>query len=223
MIIGNGQIAKEFKKKKSLFKNEIIFASGNANSKNKKEIEFKREINLLKSTLKEYKKKKLFYFSTLDVLRKKKSKYIEHKKNIEKILKKNKNAFILRLPQVIGISKNKFTVFNFLKFNVKKNIKIIVYQNFYRNFVDSNDIPLIVNKIKKNSKTNNIINIFCKRSIKISYLVDLMIAHYKLKNLKFKRNLVKDNFYRDMRKFKKGNFFAIDKKNYYQNLLKKYL
>ena len=62
MIIGNGQIAKEFKKKKSLFKNEIIFASGNANSKNKKEIEFKREINLLKSTLKEYKKKKIILF-----------------------------------------------------------------------------------------------------------------------------------------------------------------
>ena len=50
-----------------------------------------------------------------------------------------------------------------------------------------------------------------------------MIAHYKLKNLKFKRNLVKDDFYRDMRKFKKGNFFAINKKNYYQNLFKKYL
>lgn len=223
MIIGNGQIAKAFKKKKNLFKNEIIFASGNANSKNKKEVEFKREVNLLKRTLKKNQKKKLFYFSTLDVLRKKNSKYIVHKKNIEKILKKNKNVFILRLPQVIGISKNKFTVFNFLKINIKKNNKIIVNQNFYRNFIDCNDIPLIANKIKKNSKTSNIINIFCKRSIKISYLVDLMIAHYKLKNLKFKRNLVKDDFYRDMSKFKKGNFFAINKKNYYQNLFKKYL
>ena len=35
MIIGNGLIAKSFKKKKNYFKNVIIFASGVSNSKNK--------------------------------------------------------------------------------------------------------------------------------------------------------------------------------------------
>ena len=223
MIIGNGQIARAFKRKKILFKNEIIFASGYANSKNQKKIEFKREIDLLQNILKKNKKKKLFYFSTLDVLRKKNSQYIDHKKNIEKILKKNKNAFILRLPQVIGISKNKHTVFNFLKINIKKTINIIVNQNFYRNFIDSNDIPLIVKKIKNSNKALKIVNIFCNKSIKISYLVELMIAQYKLENTKFKRNFTKDDFYKDIRKFKKENFFVINKKNYYQNLLKKYL
>ena len=34
----------------------------------------------------------------------------------------------------------------------------------------------------------------------------------QIKNLKFEKNFTKENFYKDLRKFKKENFFLIDKK-----------
>jgi hypothetical protein len=60
MIIGNGLIAKSFKKEKNYFKNVIIFASGVSNSKNTNLKEFKREEKLVKKLLK--KKKKIYIF-----------------------------------------------------------------------------------------------------------------------------------------------------------------
>ena len=223
MIVGNGQIAKAFKKRKNSYSKDVIFASGLANSQNKKDSEFKREINLLKKTLDKNKQKRMFYFSTLDVLRKKKSKYINHKKNIEKFLKKRENVTIIRLPQVISNSKNKFTIFNYLKINLKNNNGIKVYQNYYRNFIDVAEIPLLVNKIKKNNKTLNIINVFCNKSVKISYLVSLIIKRYKIKMINFDKDFARDDFYKNLKKFQKENYFRINKKNYLKNLLKKYL
>jgi|LakMenE18May11ns_1017448.scaffolds.fasta_scaffold9955346_6 hypothetical protein len=222
MIIGNGLIAKSFKKKYS-YKNEIIFASGYANSRNKKKSKFSKEIKLLNKIIKKYHRKKIFYFSTLDVLRKKKTNYIIHKKNIEKILRKKKNTYILRLPQVVGNSKNQFTVYNYLKFNLKRNNKITIYHNYYRNFLDVSDIPLIINKLIKSNNKSKIINVFCNKSIKVSHLVNLIIKEYKLKNFKFIKNFKKDNFYKNMKKFQKGNYISFYKKKYYTNLIKKYL
>jgi hypothetical protein len=60
MIIGNGLIAKSFKKKKNYFKNVIIFASGVSNSKNTNLKEFKREEKLVKKLLKKKKKNYIF-------------------------------------------------------------------------------------------------------------------------------------------------------------------
>ena len=71
MIIGNGLIAKEFKKKNYFHKNKIIFASGVSNSNNIKIRDFNREIFLIKKILNINTDLKFYYFSTIDVLKKK--------------------------------------------------------------------------------------------------------------------------------------------------------
>jgi nucleoside-diphosphate-sugar epimerase len=223
MIVGKGLIAKSFKKFLFLYKNDVIFASGLSNSTSKKKNEFQRELILLEKIINNNQKKKIFYFSTLDVLRKKKTDYIIHKKKIEKILIKRKNSLILRLPQVIGHSENQFTTYNFLKFNLKKKNKITIYPNYYRNFIDVDDIPLIINKIKKNNIKSKFINIFCYKSIKILYLVNMIVKKYKLRNFKFEINLKNDNFYKSLKKFKNTSYFSVCKKKYYINMFNKYL
>lgn len=222
MIIGNGLIAKSFKKEKFFFKDVIIFASGISNSKNIDLYEFQKEMDLIKKILKKKNTEKFIYFSSLDVYRNVKTPYIRHKINIEKLLIKEKNVLIVRLPQLIGNSKNEFTLFNYFRFNLKKNKKIIIFKNFYRNFIDVDD--LVKSTKKLNLKKNNfkILNIFNAKSIKIIDVLQFFIKQKIVKNRLFELNLKKDLFYYDTSKFYNEKCMVVDKKNYYQKLFKKY-
>ena len=222
MIIGNGLVAKSFKKEKKFFKNIIVFASGLANSKNINKKEFVREKKLLKKFL-NIKKKKLIYFSTLDIFRKKKNAYTRHKINIENILKKKKNILIIRLPQLIGKSNNKHTIFNFLNFNLRINKKIKIFVNYYRNFIDVEDLIFYVKKLIKNKINFNIINIYNKKSIKIVSLLKIYKKKGIIKNKIFTLDKTNDNFFKNMTKFSKNKNIVINKKNYYKKLFKKYI
>ena len=222
MIIGNGLVAKSFKREKKFFKNIIVFASGLANSKNINKKEFVREKKLLKKFL-NIKKKKLIYFSTLDIFRKKKNAYTRHKINIENILKKKKNILIIRLPQLIGKSNNNHTIFNFLNFNLRINKKIKIFVNYYRNFIDVEDLIFYVKKLIKNKINFNIINIYNKKSIKIVSLLKIFKKQGIIKNKIFTLDKTNDNFFKNMTKFSRNKNIVINKKNYYKKLFKKYI
>jgi len=222
VIIGNGLVAKSFKREKKFFKNIIVFASGLANSKNINNKEFDREKKLLKKFL-NIKKKKLIYFSTLDIFRKKKNAYMKHKINIENILKKKKNILIIRLPQLIGKSNNNHTIFNFLNFNLRINKKIKIFVNYYRNFIDVEDLIFYVKKLIKNKINFNIINIYNKKSIKIVSLLKIFKKQGIIKNKIFTLDKTNDNFFKNMTKFSRNKNIVINKKNYYKKLFKKYI
>lgn len=223
MIIGNGLIAKSFKKYKKYFKDIIIFASGAANSKSTDLLQFQRENKIINKFIKE-KRGTFIYFSTLDIYRKKKTPYIRHKTDVEKRLLREKNVLVVRLPQLIGKSKNKNTVYNFLKFNLKKkNKKIIIFKNFYRNFIDVEDLINIIKKI--NFKKNRIksLNIFNKKSIRINAVFNFFVNQKIVKNKIYEFDQRKDNFYYDTTKFRNDKFIIVNNKNYYENLFKKYI
>ena len=222
MIIGNGLIAKVFKKEKKYFKNIDVFASGVSNSQNKNIREFKREKKLINKHLKEKKFFFFIYFSTLDVYRKIKTPYIKHKIDLEKLLLKKKNVLIVRLSQLIGRSKNKYTIFNYLKFNLKKNNKLIIFKEFYRNFIDVDDLVNYIKKINFETIDFKILNIFNKRSIQINEILKYFVRQNIVKNKIFKLNFKKDNFYFNTSKFCKERYFFIDQKNYYKKLFNKY-
>lgn len=142
---------------------------------------------------------------------------------MEKLLIKEKNVLIIRLPQLIGNSKNKFTLFNFLKLNLKKNIKIIIYKNFYRNFLDVDDLVNSVKKLQLKKNEFNKLNIFNKKSIQIDEVLNFFSKKKIIKNKIFKLNKNKDLHYYDMSKFYKDKYIEINKKNYYPKLFKKYI
>ena len=62
-IIGNGLIAKAFQDF-NFTKNCVIFASGVSDSADENNFNFAREFNLLENTVKNFKNKRLVYFST---------------------------------------------------------------------------------------------------------------------------------------------------------------
>lgn len=144
-IIGDGFLAKNFSKIKTHIKksNYLIFAAGISDSKTNSKYKLKREIRIFKKFTNKNYLENIVYISTADINNnlKKKDLYVKNKIIIENLIKKRfKNYIILRLPQIIGNSKNKKTLINYFFQSIKKGKKILVYNNVRRNVLDIDDV-----------------------------------------------------------------------------------
>ncbi|MFI5186099.1 MAG: NAD-dependent epimerase/dehydratase family protein [Chitinophagales bacterium] len=162
MVIGNGMVAKKFESYKSNDK-IILFASGVSNSKSTIEEAYKREISLLRDTIAINNKHILVYFSTGSIYDpgEKKSRYILHKKEVEKIIQSEcSRYYIFRVSNLAGKSSNPNTVLNFFVFHILHGINFDLWKNATRNLIDIDDMYKIVDYIlKKSIYQNQIINI----------------------------------------------------------------
>ena len=184
MIIGSGFIAKNFKKKKLLIKKYklAIYASGVSNSRSINESNFKRE----KKKIINYKKKiasKIFvYFSTCSVFdpSRNNTPYVKHKLNIENLIKKNfKKYIIVRLPEVVGFSRNKNNLINFFYHKIINNNKFKLWSNSKRNIIDIDDavkifFSFIKKIIRKNKKINLVVNIANTKFVSPNKIVSII-------------------------------------------------
>ena len=126
-FIGNGFIAKNLKKIKSnLNKPYLLYCAGVSNSKSINKKEYQKEIRKIKNVISKIKKKTiLVYISTTSINDKNhnKDKYVSNKIKIENLIKDKVDKYIIiRLPQIIGKTKNPNVISNFL-FNKIKNRK----------------------------------------------------------------------------------------------------
>ncbi len=228
-VIGNGFIAKNLKKAKLKFKDDyIIYAAGISNSKTKNKDNLKRErtkfINFIKNL---NSSKILIYISSFSVMDKslKKDNYIQNKLFIENFLKLNRKKFIIvRLTQVVGFNKNPNTLTNFFYYNIKKKKEFTLWTNTKRNLIDIKDVQDIFKIIiKKKFDKNRIMNIQNPNSINtkkiVNILSNILREKPKFKELFYKKNSTKLYTFKN-----KNNEFSyiFRKKNYNENLLKKY-
>lgn len=219
MIIGHGLIAKEFLQYKKKIKNIILFASGVSNSNNKNKKQFSREIKKLKQYL-NY-KKKIIYFSSIDTLNhKKKTAYINHKRYCENLITKSNSPYlIVRTTQIVGKSKNKNTLFNFLIEKIKKNKTIYIYNNYMRNLIEISDFSKF---IMKKIKCNGFLNLMGPENISAYRLLLKIKKNYNVKS-KIKKINKSDFFYQKILLQKKNKVYIIKKKNYINQLIKKFI
>ena len=207
-IIGKGFIAKNLSKisKEIIQSKIIIYAAGISNSNTESKKDLVREINSFNKFSKINKRKKILFISTADVTNnlKNRSKYVKNKIKIEKSIKKNfKNFIIVRIPQIIGKSKNKNTLINFFynKIKSKKTIKLLL--NVDRNLLDIDDIIKMIKVIIMNNKINkkvitlsnkyfiqpiDIIKIF-EKTLKIKAKYNFKKTKKQNWNLHFKKNI----------------------------------
>lgn len=168
MVIGNGLIAGQFDK----YRNNddiIIFASGVSNSKETNPELFDQEYNLIKKYIS---KKSLFvYFSTCSIYDNSliESNYVKHKLKIEEYIQSNfENFLILRLPNIIGLTKNPHTFFNYFYNSINNGEPILIQKNAVRYFMDVEDISVILEIIlMDNTVKNTVINISYRNAITI--------------------------------------------------------
>ena len=158
IIVGNGMISKAFKDSNYDFSGCIIFASGVSNSKCIDPLEFDREFNTLEKTLKY--DKRLIYFSTSSMYDNSLfgSSYIKHKLNIESFITTNfKDYIIYRLPNVIGVTKNKNTLINYFSDSIQNERPVSLYEKSTRYIFDVDDLVKYV-FLTKNT-LNSVINL----------------------------------------------------------------
>lgn len=156
MIIGDGLIATAFMQDYKDDDRFLIFASGVSNSAETNPAEFLKEKLLLQETLSLNPSKHILYFASFIDSSPSKIKYLEHKKEMEEIVRTSKNYYtILRLAQVIGNGGNKNTLINFIVSKLKNNEEIPVYKNTYKSLIDVEDVKGIADILLKVWKDKN--------------------------------------------------------------------
>lgn len=217
MIIGNGLIANAFKNSDFNHDNYVVFASGVSNSSEIKVELFNREFELIKSSMD--KDKTFIYFSTVSIFDEslQQSPYIQFKKKVEKYIQKHMPSYlIIRLPILVSLSNNPFTLFNFFTRNILNNQAFLLHKYASRYLLDVDDIvPLIENEIEQ--KKNNIsINMVLCESILVSEIVNILqIALGRKANFEFIDAGSTYTFERNLEKSKYS-------KSYNSDVIKKY-
>ncbi len=150
MIVGSGQLASIFFGME--LSNVIIFASGVSNSSNVEKTEFTREKELLVSTIEKNRNAYIIYFSSASLSAEgyKRNEYYEHKRDMENLLSKTCNKYIIvRLPQVFGQIKRHHTIINYLFYKIVDGEELTLYNDSYRYLIDIIDVRTIVTAFLK--------------------------------------------------------------------------
>jgi len=188
MVIGNGLIAKVFKNFQ-LDNRVIVVASGVSNSRNTDKKEFDREYNLVKNLISDYPDKLLVYFSSCSI-NNEISPYTEHKLFIEKLIVNNSNNYlIMRLPLVLGRNQSYNQLAGYLFSRLHTNKEIEIYNLANRFFVDSEDLPIILEHFLFLELKNEILDIAFDNSITIIELVNII---EKLLKKEFSKKIILD-------------------------------
>ena len=165
-------------------------------------------------------KKKLIYISTYSVNDNSRNNklYVKNKIKIEKIIKRDNDEYIIiRLPEIIGKTKNLNTLTNFFYNNIINNRPFKVFKNSRRNLLDIDDaIKNCLKIIRKNKKKNRIINLLNKK-----FNTPLQIVT-NLEKILQKKGVYKFNNNKINKWSLKNNYFFHSKKNYLIKTLKKY-
>ena len=190
MIIGTGLIANAFSKGNFDNTDFIIFASGVSNSKEERKEEYNRELNLLIDTLNGNEDKKLIYFSSCNIASADTSVYLQQKELIEEYIKRNiLNYLILRLPNVVGHSTNRFQLLNYFYFTLLEQKDLTVKVNYIRHLLDVNDLPKIMELLTALQVEASILNIAFDNGTKVKDLIEIL---EEAVGLRFK-NIEEDN------------------------------
>lgn len=174
MIIGDGLIANSLKSTFVDSSKVIVFASGVSNSKETDTEVFNREINLIQTIISTYPNRKFIYYSTCSVAASAKTPYINHKLYIEDYIKNTTEKYlIIRLPNIVGRTKNINLLVNYLHNCLVEQKEITININCRRHLIDVVDIGFITHLICGKA-INKIINVAYDNAITLEELVSIL-------------------------------------------------
>lgn len=219
MVVGNGAIAKIFEDFND--DNYVIFASGVSNSEEKKNQEFLREENLIKTIIKQNPNKTIIYFSTVSIYTKN-TKYTKHKLRIEKIIKEFNNYIILRIPQLLSPKGNKNNIINFFYNKIENQQEIFIEKNSERSILDVEDLKKITLFLIRKKAKNKCYNFSGFEFMKV---IDVVNTIESILEKKTKKTFINKNskIYKHNSLIFQDFFLNLEKSNYIKNTLEKYI
>ena len=197
MVIGSGLLANaliEFERDERI----LVFASGVSNSSETRINEFERERNLLISHLGFDGLVVYIGTSSVNDPSLSESLYIRHKLDMEElVMNRLGDSIVFRLPIVVGQSKNRNTLINFLKDRIESNEAFELQKSACRHFIGHSDLTgLLPDLIRDDSFRGRVVNV---RTTERVTLPDLLATLEKLLNVTATYSLVE-----------KGSCYEID-------------
>ena len=178
-IIGKGMMAQAFLRSAS--NDCIFFCSGVSNSSEINRVEFNREVELFKKTIKN---KTVIYFSSY-IAESSSTPYALHKKNMENIIKDSCQKYlIIRLPGVVGLASNNTLISYFIKM-ILNNKLIKLEKHARRHLIDVQDVVRIVDYLISQNCYNRSISIGSKYSISAIEVIRLISNELDIQHVQY--------------------------------------
>lgn len=173
MIVGSGLVARAFESRYADDTDTLIFASGVSNSNELEQAAFNRERTLLQAHLQDA-YKHVVYFSSCNVVNSREdSAYFQHKRAMEALVINTGRGYVLRLPQVVGNTKNPNTLTNFLHDCIIQQRTLTVWANAERNLIDIDDVASIATSLIDTGSLPSVVSIATPWSLPMPRIVDL--------------------------------------------------
>lgn len=175
MIVGNGLLARAFEPWFGETRDIVVFASGVSNSLETRADEFARETALLRPRL-DSEARRFIYFSSCGVAADESelTPYMRHKRSMESLVLSAPHGLVLRLPQVVGRTKNHHTLTNFLRDHIVSGKHFTVWAHAERNLIDIDDIVKIGVRLAEELPTKaSVVSIAAARSLLMPKIVGI--------------------------------------------------
>jgi nucleoside-diphosphate-sugar epimerase len=175
MILGNGMIAKAIESQMGNGTDLLIVAAGVSDSSETRSSAFIKEEKLLLNNVPLF--NQVVYFSSCALANAElRSPYYDHKRRMEHLVKENSKSYtIVRLPQVIGRTKNNSTFINAFVNDINNGRTLTVWENAYRYVIDIEDAAFLLDIALTSGHFNNqTVNFAHPESYKVSEIVKAM-------------------------------------------------
>lgn len=170
-VIGNGMLAKAFEASGIERHGLVLFCSGVSNSWETSAAEFTREKSLLQETIHSNPESKIVYFSSCAAGHIN-TPYYQHKSEMECLVESSaQNYLVVRLPQVVGVTKNS-TLVSFIATSIKCKKPITVYQGAKRNLIDVEDVVRLTLRLAELG--NMVINVTNSNMVPVEEIVRII-------------------------------------------------
>lgn len=176
-VIGHGMLASAFDPVQISRLGAIVFASGVSDSNEFRAEAFSREQALLEEHLECSAQKKFVYFSTCSISDpdRERSPYALHKLQMEALVARHPTYIILRLPQVVGVTRNPYTLSNFLAERIRSGNRFPLWMNARRCLIDVMDVASVTVALLGQDTAHGILaDLAPPETIRMSCLVAIM-------------------------------------------------
>ena len=173
MIVGSGLVARAFARRYAEDNDTLVFASGVSNSGETDQAAFERERSMLLEHL-DGPQRRLVYFGSCNVVNDQEhSPYFQHKRAMEALVTGSGKGTVLRLPQVVGRTRNPNTLTNFIRDCILQGRPLTVWTHAQRNLIDVDDVALIATRILESDSVPAVVAIASPWSLPMPAIVDL--------------------------------------------------
>jgi nucleoside-diphosphate-sugar epimerase len=173
VIVGEGFLARAFAPHFREDPDTLVFASGVSNSLETSKVAFDRERRLLQTMLAKGAKRFVYFGSCgVSVPDTEPTAYMQHKRSMESLLLSTQGSVILRLPQVVGFTRNTHTLTNFLRDHIRSGEYFSIWSTAERNLVDIDDVVAIgIDLIARAGKEPQVFSIAARESTSMPEIV----------------------------------------------------